>query len=52
MHRTHKFYKVSDASREFIKKRDGFKFDEVNLNHKTVILIAGREGSGKTHLAS
>jgi len=45
------YYRNNKEKEELIKKRDSFTFDEVEKLPKLVILIAGREGVGKTHLA-
>jgi hypothetical protein len=45
------FYKNDKERQELIQKRDTFTFSEPVALPKVVVLIAGREGSGKTHLA-
>jgi hypothetical protein len=45
------FYKNDKERQELIVRRDSFAFSEPASMPKIVALIAGREGSGKTHLA-
>ncbi len=45
------FYKNEKERQELIQRRDSFTFSEPLALPKVVVLIAGREGSGKTHLA-
>lgn len=45
------FFKNEKERQELISLRDAFKFSDPSEVSKLVILIAGREGSGKTHLA-
>ncbi len=45
-------YYNNDKEREELNRMSAsFAFNEVEENPKTVVLIAGKEGSGKTHLA-
>jgi len=45
------FYKNDRERDEIAVKRDTFKFSDPNDPAQLIVLIAGREGSGKTHLA-
>lgn len=45
------YFKNEKEQQDLIAKRDAFRFTEPQGAPKAVILIAGREGSGKTHLA-
>ena len=45
------YYRTQKERDELIQKRDSFTFNEIEKLPKLVVLIAGREGSGKTHLA-
>ena len=45
------FYKDEKERLELMLKRDAFTFSQPDTQPKLAVLIAGREGSGKTHLA-
>jgi hypothetical protein len=45
------FYKDEKERQLLIQERDAFKFEESPPDGKLVVLVAGKEGSGKTHLA-
>ena len=45
------FYRNEKEKQELVQLRDTFKFSDPEETSKLVILISGREGSGKTHLA-
>jgi hypothetical protein len=45
------FYTNEKEKQELIERRDTFTFDSPDAHNKLVVLIAGKEGSGKTHLA-
>src|ERR1041385_2814339 len=45
------FYKDDKERQELMQKRDAFSFSQPEDAPKLLLLIAGREGSGKTHLA-
>jgi hypothetical protein len=51
MSKPNPFYKNEKERQELMAKRDNFKFSDPDEAPKLVILIAGKEGSGKTHLA-
>lgn len=51
MSKPHPFYSNEKERQELITQRDAFKFTEPDQTPKLVVVIAGREGSGKTHLA-
>jgi len=45
------YYKDEKEKEALAAKRDAFTFAEPTASPRLVILLAGREGSGKTHLA-
>jgi hypothetical protein len=45
------FFKNEKEKQELIQLRDSFQFSDPEETSKLIVLIAGREGSGKTHLA-
>ncbi len=45
------YFQNDKEQQELLAKRDSFKFSEPELSPKLVLLVSGREGSGKTHLA-
>jgi len=45
------FYKNDKERQLLIQERDAFRFDDSPPDCKLVLLLAGREGAGKTHLA-
>jgi hypothetical protein len=47
----HPYYQNEKEMRELIARRDAFTFDEPETMPKSLVLVAGKEGSGKTHLA-
>jgi hypothetical protein len=51
MSRASPFFKNEKERQDLIARRDAFTFSDPNEQSKLVVLIAGREGSGKTHLA-
>jgi hypothetical protein len=51
MSKPNPFYKDDKERQELIVRRDAFSFSDPIALPKLVLLIAGREGSGKTHLA-
>jgi len=51
MSKPNPFYKDEKEKQDLMALRDAFKFADPSDSTKQVILIAGREGSGKTHLA-
>lgn len=51
MSKPNPFYKNDKERQELTTQRDAFKFSDPEDTSKLVVLIAGKEGSGKTHLA-
>jgi hypothetical protein len=51
MSKPHPYYQNEKEHRELIANCESFKFNEVDDSSKLVVLIAGKEGSGKTHLS-
>jgi len=51
MSKPNPFYRNDKERQELTAQRDAFKFSDPNETPKFVALIAGKEGSGKTHLA-
>ena len=45
------YYTSEKERQELLSRRDAFRFSELEALPKLLVLIAGREGSGKTHLA-
>ena len=45
------YYQNEKEKAELIRQREAFTFSEYDDNPRLVLLVAGREGSGKTHLA-
>ena len=45
------YFQNDKEQQELLAKRDAFKFSEPEQSPRLVILVSGREGSGKTHLA-
>jgi len=51
MSKPNPFYQNDNERQELMAKRDSFTFGSPDVPSKFVALIAGKEGSGKTHLA-
>jgi hypothetical protein len=51
MSKPNPFYTSEKEHAELLARRDTFKFSEPESAPKLVVVIAGREGTGKTHLA-
>lgn len=51
MSKPNPFYRNEKEKQELVQMRDSFTFSDPEEASKLVILISGREGSGKTHLA-
>ena len=45
------YYRNEQEMKELLQRRDSFKFSDPTEPSKLIALIAGKEGSGKTHLA-
>jgi len=51
MSKPNPFYKDESGKQLLIQMRNSFKYSELETKPKLIILISGREGLGKTHLA-
>jgi hypothetical protein len=51
MSKTSPYFDTEAEKQELLARRDAFKFSTFEDSPKLVVLVAGREGSGKTHLA-